>query len=229
MKHAVSALAICAAFVGGPALAADLPSGKAPPPTYYEPAPIATWTGFYVGLNAGGTFGGSDNINVTTGSLGSGFSPAYGVAGTGTGNGNFGGFIGGGQIGYNHQFSPAVVVGVEADIGEREGGEVVHQRARVGQADQRHAPVVEHEHSIGDHGGRHTTRGARAWGSEGNGQDLTAGGHVGDHGGGPAQPLEKTCRHLRLDEWRGAEMASVYLGDEREVEEARTRAARPKR
>ena len=105
----------------------------------------------------------------------------------------------------------------------------MHRRARVGQADQRHAPVVEHEHSIGDHGGRHTTRGARAWGSEGNGQDLTAGGHVGDHGGGPAQPLEKTCRHLRLDEWRGAEMASVYLGDEREVEEARTRAARPKR
>jgi outer membrane immunogenic protein len=122
MKHAVSALAICAAFVGGPALAADLPSGKAPPPTYYEPAPIATWTGFYVGLNAGGTFGGSDNINVTTGSLGSGFSPAYGVAGTGTGNGNFGGFIGGGQIGYNYQFSPAVVVGLEADIQGLAGG-----------------------------------------------------------------------------------------------------------
>jgi len=93
---------------------------------------------------------------------------------------------------------------------------------------QRHAPVVEHEHSIGDHGGR-TPRACPSLGSEGNGQDLTAGGHVGDHGGGPAQPLEKTCRHLRLDEWRGAEMASVYLGDEREVEEARTRAARPKR
>jgi outer membrane immunogenic protein len=116
MKHAVSALALCAAFIGGPVLAADLPSRKAPLPTYYEPAPIATWTGSYVGLNAGGTFGGSDNIDVTTASLGPGFSPAYGAAGTGTGNSNFGGFIGGGQIGYSYQFSPAVVVGVEADI-----------------------------------------------------------------------------------------------------------------
>ena len=122
MKHVVSALAICAAFVGGPALAADLPVRNAPPPTYYEPAPIAIWTGFYVGLNAGGTFGGSDNINVTTASLGPGFSPAYGAAGTGTGNSNFGGFIGGGQIGYNYQFSPAVVAGVEADFQGLAGG-----------------------------------------------------------------------------------------------------------
>jgi outer membrane immunogenic protein len=122
MKHAVSGLALCAAFIGGPALAADPPSRKAPPPTYYEPAPIATWSGFYVGLNAGGAFGGNDNINVTTASLGPGFSPAYGAAGTGTGNSNFGGFIGGGQIGYNHQFSPAVVVGVEADFQGLAGG-----------------------------------------------------------------------------------------------------------
>ncbi len=65
MKNTVSTLALCAAFLSGPALAADLPSRKAPPPTYIAPAPVATWTGFYVGLNAGGTFGGSQTANTS--------------------------------------------------------------------------------------------------------------------------------------------------------------------
>ncbi len=42
MKNAISTLALCAAFVGGPALAADLPSRQPPPPVYIAPAPIAT-------------------------------------------------------------------------------------------------------------------------------------------------------------------------------------------
>ncbi|MGA8169992.1 MAG: outer membrane beta-barrel protein [Methylocystis sp.] len=117
----VSAFAL--ALSTGPVVAADLPYRKAPPPTYYAPAPIANWTGFYAGLNAGGTFGGSDNVNVATGVFGPGVdAAALGAVGSGVGNANFGGFIGGGQIGYNYQFSPAVVAGFEADIQGLAGG-----------------------------------------------------------------------------------------------------------
>jgi outer membrane immunogenic protein len=117
----VSAFAL--ALSAGPVVAADLPYRKAPPPTYYAPAPVANWTGFYVGLNAGGTFGGSNNVNVSTGVFGPGVdAAALGAIGSGVGNNNYGGFIGGGQIGYNHQFSPAIVAGLEADIQGLAGG-----------------------------------------------------------------------------------------------------------
>ena len=39
----------------GSALAADLPR-RAPPPPYVPPPPVFTWTGFYIGVNAGGAF-----------------------------------------------------------------------------------------------------------------------------------------------------------------------------
>jgi outer membrane immunogenic protein len=80
------------------------------------------WTGFYVGLNAGGTW--SDNNNTYT--TGAGifaaptFAPEAAVAGllatSWIPSGSQGGFIGGGQVGYNYQFNPSVVVGLEADI-----------------------------------------------------------------------------------------------------------------
>jgi outer membrane immunogenic protein len=76
------------------------------------------WTGFYVGLNAGGTWANSNNVTTTafplrpgTGSL-SAAASASGVFGAG----NNGGFIGGGQIGYNWQFNNNFVAGIEADI-----------------------------------------------------------------------------------------------------------------
>jgi len=53
-----------AAAMTGSAFAADLPSRGAPPPAYVPPAPILTWTGFYVGLNAGS--GGGVSSNATT-------------------------------------------------------------------------------------------------------------------------------------------------------------------
>ena len=51
------------ALTGSAAFAADLPS-RAPPPVYLPPPPIFTWTGLYLGLNAGGTW--SNNSSVTT-------------------------------------------------------------------------------------------------------------------------------------------------------------------
>jgi len=69
MKKAVSALTLFAALASGAANAADLPSRKAPPPVYTAPEPVALWTGFYVGLNAGGTFGGSQSANISAGDL----------------------------------------------------------------------------------------------------------------------------------------------------------------
>ncbi len=84
------------------AQAADLPM-KAPA---MAPAPVATWTGFYVGLHAGAAWQHA-NAEYAASSCESCFpgNRGYGV-----------GFIGGGQIGYNYQFSPSWVFGVEADI-----------------------------------------------------------------------------------------------------------------
>ncbi|MGU3536331.1 outer membrane protein [Methylobacterium sp. A54F] len=86
------------------ALAADLPARQAPPLLPLPPA--FTWTGLYVGVNAGYAFrGGSGRFE----------DPTYGTV---TGGRSGGGFAGGGQIGYNYQFTPGsgFVLGVEADI-----------------------------------------------------------------------------------------------------------------
>jgi outer membrane immunogenic protein len=73
----------------------------APPPSVYLPSPFS-WTGFYLGGNIGGAW---TPGNVTDTLSGLNFS-----------NGNNNGvFIGGGQLGYNCQFSP-FVLGVEADF-----------------------------------------------------------------------------------------------------------------
>jgi outer membrane immunogenic protein len=96
------------------AQAADLPTRKEAPAPVFVPPPF-TWTGFYVGLNAGGIF--------TTGSRSATiFDPHAGTDGGflnadfpgGLGNGQTG-FIGGGQAGYNWQ-TGAFVLGVETDF-----------------------------------------------------------------------------------------------------------------
>ncbi|ABE61177.1 OmpA-like transmembrane region [Nitrobacter hamburgensis X14] len=82
-----------------PAQAADLaarPYTKAP---VYEAAPIYNWTGFYLGGHVGGAFGGDHNLA----------APGF------TRNGNDGVFMGGGQIGYDYQFSPNWVFGIGAN------------------------------------------------------------------------------------------------------------------
>lgn len=92
------------------AQAADLPTKKEPVAPIYVPPPF-TWTGFYVGVNAGGLFS-SGNGNSTLYSEGFPIlsNNFYGnIRNPGTG------FIGGGQAGYNWQ-SGAMVFGVETDF-----------------------------------------------------------------------------------------------------------------
>jgi outer membrane immunogenic protein len=110
-----------------PAVAADMP---------VPAAPVATWAGFYLGVNAGYAL----NLNNSVNSVGvpnnctdfavagcAGISPSgiptnsYSLAAAqaatfSTPRGHNGGFIGGGQFGYNWQPSTRAVVGLEADL-----------------------------------------------------------------------------------------------------------------
>lgn len=105
----------------GAALAADLPSQKGPP-MLPPPPPPPLWTGFFVGLNAGGTWSASNNVHTIAypGACNAfacpGTSFYYAGLATGSAGGSSSGFIGGGQIGYNWQFFNSFVGGVEADI-----------------------------------------------------------------------------------------------------------------
>jgi outer membrane immunogenic protein len=96
MKNAILrvSLIVATAFAVTAANAADLPR-----PSYKAPAyvadPIFSWTGFYIGANAGYGFGSS--------SWSTGPSPSPK------------GFVAGGQLGYNYQYS-AFVFGLEADF-----------------------------------------------------------------------------------------------------------------
>jgi outer membrane immunogenic protein len=107
------AIAIAIALIGTCAFAADM-AVKAPPPA---PAPVYNWTGWYAGVNAGGSFGNvKTDFNITPITLVGivGLGPVPGFASSNTEHPS--GFIGGGQIGYNWQFSPIWVVGLEADF-----------------------------------------------------------------------------------------------------------------
>jgi outer membrane immunogenic protein len=82
----------------GAASAADLPVRAAPPAPIIAAAPIFTWTGFYVGVNAG--YGWSNND-----------FDAVDIAD----EDDDGGFVGGAQVGYNYQIG-SFVVGLEGDV-----------------------------------------------------------------------------------------------------------------
>jgi outer membrane immunogenic protein len=94
------------------ASAADLPRRAAPP--VFVPVPVFTWTGFYAGFNAGYAFDASSNT-ANTFAVPAAFS-APGTTATFR-QSSQDGFSGGGQIGYNYQFTPGsgVVIGIEAD------------------------------------------------------------------------------------------------------------------
>ena len=92
-------VALIALGATAPAMAADLaarPYTKAPA---YAATPIYNWTGFYIGGHVGGAFAGNNTF----------------------GN-NDGRFMGGGQIGYDYQFSPSWVLGLEANYSFLDNG-----------------------------------------------------------------------------------------------------------
>jgi outer membrane immunogenic protein len=92
------------AMMATAASAADLPQRQVAPAPYVPVAPAFTWTGFYLGLNAGYAFASSDKINwADTGPAGGSIKASRD------------GFIGGAQAGYNWQFGQ-MVVGAETDI-----------------------------------------------------------------------------------------------------------------
>ena len=96
-KFLLSGVAALGLIAAGAASAADLPSRKGPvvAPVY---VPVFTWTGFYVGANAGYAWG---NVNANGANVGR--------------VGDLDGFIGGGQVGYNYQMGQ-FVIGAEADF-----------------------------------------------------------------------------------------------------------------
>ena len=111
MKTLLASLAAFTALTAA-ASAADLPRRAAPPPIF-TPVPVFTWTGAYFGINAGYAFDASSNSTssfAVPAPYGNGTTAYFSQR-------NQEGFSGGGQVGYNFQFTPGsgVVVGVEAD------------------------------------------------------------------------------------------------------------------
>lgn len=107
MRNFLIAATTVMALSAGSASAADIaarPYTKAPPII----APAFSWTGWYVGLNAGGAF--DDHHSATPSGLFPTNFPAAPAASL-----NRSGFTGGGQIGYNWQFD-RTVLGLEADF-----------------------------------------------------------------------------------------------------------------
>jgi outer membrane immunogenic protein len=108
MGAAAAALTVAGAFS---AQAADLPTRKEAPAPVFVPPPF-TWTGFYVGLNAGGIWG-QGNLQTTL--YNPGFLPLTTYWPGGSLGGGQSGFLGGAQAGYNWQ-SGAFVLGLETDL-----------------------------------------------------------------------------------------------------------------
>jgi outer membrane immunogenic protein len=94
-KILLSSVALLGLATG--AVAADLPSRRAPAPIIAA-APLFTWTGFYVGVNAGYGWSNDDFDAVDLAD-----------------EDDDGGFVGGAQVGYNYQIG-SFVVGLEGDI-----------------------------------------------------------------------------------------------------------------
>lgn len=107
------------------AFAADLASHKEEALLPPSPPSPPTWTGFYVGLNAGATWANSSNVRLSTYRI---YAHPAAIASQTTNlvssvmgspnisTGTTVGFMGGGQFGYSYQINSNLVVGGEADI-----------------------------------------------------------------------------------------------------------------
>jgi opacity protein-like surface antigen len=97
----VAAVSVLALWLGVPANAADLAvrPGYTKAPPMIQP-PLYNWTGFYVGAN----FGGSFSSETISGAAINNFST------------DPSGVMGGVQLGYNHQFSPNWLLGLEGEL-----------------------------------------------------------------------------------------------------------------
>jgi outer membrane immunogenic protein len=121
MKKLFLASAAVIALAASPASGADVPRKpvyKAAPPIV-APLPFS-WTGFYVGVNAGGGWAREDSTLVLGGNWN---DPAFfaladkpAVEAGGSRGTHPSGFTGGGQVGFNWQVASPIVVGIEADI-----------------------------------------------------------------------------------------------------------------
>lgn len=97
VRHALAGMAM---LVLAGAARADGPYGPGPGRMIFEPPPIFTWSGFYIGGNIGGAWANSSLSDQAT---------------TLTYSTNHSGFIGGGQLGYNYQIRN-LVLGIEWDF-----------------------------------------------------------------------------------------------------------------
>jgi outer membrane immunogenic protein len=126
MLRYLQSIPACATLVlalGSAAFATDLPAPVYEAPVYKAPAvaPLYNWSGFYIGGNAGYGWG-KANTDIAyaggnpfgDGSEGDPFDPLPAFAHSDSGKLN--GPNGGGQIGYNWQFAPMGVFGIEADL-----------------------------------------------------------------------------------------------------------------
>lgn len=118
MPNVRYAAALIAISLSGSALAADLPSRRAPPVYIPPPVPVFSWTGFYAGGQVGYEFG-RDNVATNFGPIGNYQMRPQGV-------------IGGAHIGYNFStqslaalplfggfsnlFGGGLVLGIEGDV-----------------------------------------------------------------------------------------------------------------
>lgn len=100
------AVALAGLVWGGSAEAADMPVKAPPLITRPVPAIPFSWTGIYVGGNAGGSVGTWHAVSNT---------PIFEINSL-TSSPRLVGAVGGGQAGLNWQFAPSWVIGVEADI-----------------------------------------------------------------------------------------------------------------
>ena len=92
--------AVALAAFAGPAFAADMPARTyTKAPAYTAPAVIYNWTGFYIGGHVGGAFAGDNTLQSSDAR-----------------------FLGGVQGGFDYQFAPNWVIGVEAQYSWLTGG-----------------------------------------------------------------------------------------------------------